>query len=374
LCKNSKAFLKVPCAIIRGGTSKGVFFFEKDLPPKGQERDQLIKNLMGTPDVRQINGLGGGDILTSKVAILGASTLQGADVDYTFAQVGIEKDSISYEGNCGNISAAVGPVAIESGMLRATEPFTIVHIHNTNVGKIIKAEVPVKNGQVLTTGDYKMDGVPGSGARIELDFSEAAGSLTPGLLSTGNLRDILEIPGFGKAEVSFVDLSNPVVFIRARDLGLKGNETPTQLEQNKDLIELTERIRGHAAQRLGFVIDPNQAFAKTPYVPFFCMVSPAENSDSDICSRLIGFKKVHKTFPGTGAVALAAASQIEGSVVHDCLPHGRLRKSGICTIAHPSGLLEVAIDMDKVSLKINRASFGRTWRRIMDGFAYRDEK
>lgn len=317
------------CAIVRGGTSKGVFVFSQDLPPQGPERDRVIKRIMGTPDARQIDGLGGADILTSKVAILGPPSVPGADVDYTFAQVGIEKDTVSYEGNCGNISAAVGPIAIEEGFVRAKDEGLLkIRIHNTNVGKIITAEVPIKEGIPQSVGDYAIDGVPGFGAKIMLDFSETAGSVTGKLLPTGRVVDSVDVPGLGEIEMSIVDLANPVAFIRAESLGLTGVESPSAVDGDRGLIEKLEMIRGAAAVRLGFVDRAEDAFSKTPYIPFLCYVSgPKESSvygenrslsagDIDMQARLVGFKRTHKTFPGTGAVCLAAAASLEGTLVH----------------------------------------------------------
>ncbi len=354
--KNSKV---VPCSIVRGGTSKGVFFLSKDLPKEKIKRDQVIKELMGTPDKRQINGLGGGDILTSKVAIIELSKEPHADISYTFAQVGIEENIISYDGNCGNISAAVGPFAILKGLIKAQEPFTNIRILNTNINKIIHAKVPTSEGSALSHGEYSIDGVPGSGAKIDLDFSASVGSLTAGLLPTGKKKERLN-----KYDVSFIDLANPMVFFRAEDFGLTGAESAEELGADRQRIELFEELRGLAAKRLGFVKKHQNAFEKSPYIPFFCIVGKPTNNNMDITARLIGFKKIHKAFPGTGAACLAAASHIPGTI-----PYEFARKNSPLKIGHPSGVMPVEIEVSEEGV-IKKAAFGRTWRMIMEGEAF----
>lgn len=370
---------KIPCTIMRGGTSKGIFLSGKDLPPPGPLRDAVIKEIMGTPDRRQINGLGGGDILSSKVAIIDPPTHPDADVDYTFVQVGIEQDLVSYSGNCGNISAAVGPFAIEAGLIPASGSTCTVKIHNTNVKKIIKAEVPLRNGKALSEGDFQIDGVPGSGAKTMLDFSETCGTLGKRILPTGKPVDLIHVQGIGEVSVSIVDVANPTVFVRARDIGMRGDEMPDFIESNKKRLDTFETIRGITAKMLGLVSDENEAFEKTPYIPFFCFISEpvsyrtfngknVEKHEMDISARLVGFKKTHKTFPGTGAACLGVASQIEGTVVSEMLrQEGRENK--IIRIAHPCGVMNIEIEMNAGKQPI-RAAFGRTWRKIMDGNVY----
>lgn len=374
----------IRCSIVRGGTSKGVFLFAEELPPPGAERDEIIKRIMGTPDPRQIDGLGGADILTSKVAILSPSARSDADVDYTFAQVGIEQDLVRYDGNCGNISAAVGPVAIEAGFVQAQEPLTHVRIHNTNIQKIIHAEIPVAERMPLERGDYRIDGVPGSGARIVLDFRETVGSLTGRLLPTGNPVDTLDIDGLGRLRVSIVDVANPVVFVRAGDLGYQGTESPDEIDSDTKRLDLCEAIRGKAAELLGFVDDGRRAFEQTPYVPFFILVAPPRpygryrdgkvirQEEIDLLSRLIGFKRTHKAFPGTGGVCLAATSRIPGTLVADALEVGS-NQSPMLRIGHPSGVMEVEIEADSQG-NPKRAAYGSTWRRIMDGQVFIPER
>jgi 2-methylaconitate cis-trans-isomerase PrpF len=376
----------VRCWILRGGTSKGVFLLEDELPPAGPVRDRVIKAIMGTPDPRQIDGLGGADLLTSKVALLGRSTRPDADVDYTFAQVGIDQDTVSYEGNCGNISAAVGPFAIERGWVPAREPVTVVRVFNTNIQKLLRVEVPVADGAPLSEGDYAIDGVPGTGARLMLDFAESVGSLGKGLCPTGRRREELLVEGLGALTVSIVDLSNPVVFVRAEDLGLSGTELPAEVERDSALVERLELIRGTAAAKLGLVSDPRGALSRSPYIPFFCMVAGPRDSvtlggrgrvlaaEVDVVARLVGFKKMHKTFPGTGAVCLAAAARLEGTVVEEVARSGvGLARAGVIRIGHPAGRMEVEIEMSPDQAPL-RAAFGRTWRMLLEGRVFVRER
>ncbi|MGI6423656.1 MAG: PrpF domain-containing protein [Tepidanaerobacteraceae bacterium] len=268
---------KFRVAIYRGGTSKGIFINRNQLPKDPLKRDRIINAIFGSPDLRQIDGLGGADVLTSKLAIIGPSTRPDADIDYTFAQVSFETEFVDYSGNCGNISSAVGPYAIDEGFVDPVEPITKVKIHLTNTGNIIVAEVPVVDGKASVEGDCKIDGVPGTGSKIMLDFSDLAGAFTGNLLPTGNAKDVLDLPGYGKFTVSIVDAANPLVFIRAEELGLTGTETADEIETDKALMEKIERIRGAVAEKIGMVESWDQAAKKTPYIPFFFYNKPAPN-------------------------------------------------------------------------------------------------
>ena len=218
--------IRISCAIMRGGTSKGVFVKEADMPADRETRDKAILALFGTPDVRQIDGLGGADVLTSKFAMIGPPSRDDADVDYTFVQVGIANATLDYNGNCGNISAAVGPYAIQEGLVRAVEPVTVVRIHNTNTGKVLTAHVPIVNGHPAIEGDDVVTGVPRTGAGIFLDYSETAGAVTGALLPTGQPFDELEVAGVGTVPVTLSDVANPVVYLLADDVGMVGTESP----------------------------------------------------------------------------------------------------------------------------------------------------
>ncbi len=373
---------KIHCFIMRGGTSKGIFIMANELPQDPENRDRVIRAVFGSPDVRQIDGLGGADILTSKLAIIAPPSRDDADIDYTFAQVSFDTDIIDYNSNCGNISAAVGPFAIDRGLVKAVEPLSIVRIHQTNTEKILIAEVPVRNGKAVVEGDLHIDGVPGTGAKITLDFSDTIGSITGKLLPTGNVVDVIEINNGRTFSVSVVDAAIPVVFMRAEKLGLQGTETPEQIEQNRELMDTIEQIRGRVAERIGLVDNWEQAAVKSPYTPFFAMVSPAQDyrtfdgtevssGEIDLVSRLVFMLRMHKAYPGTGTVCTGVTAKIPGSVVWDVLQEKARRKT-LIHIGHPSGIIPVEsvteYKNDKIILQ--RAAFYRTARMIMEGYVY----
>lgn len=371
----------IRCAIVRGGTSKGVFIRENDLPADPELRRRVILAIYGSPDLRQIDGLGGADTLTSKLAIIGPSTRPDADVDYTFGQVSIPTPFVDFKGNCGNISSAVGPYAIDEGLVRPVEPVTTVRIHLTNSDSILTAEVPVVRGKAAVTGDFAIDGCPGTGARITLDWSDTAGAFTGKLLPTGHPRDVLEVDGVNY-EVSLVDCANPLVFIHARSLGMTGTETPEEIDSNAALMARIERIRSRCAVIFGLVERAEEATTRSPYNPFFCIISAPTSyrtfdgkdvaaDDVDIVSRLLFMLKMHKTHPGTGTVCLGAAARIPGTLVHEVLrpeAHDRL----VIRIGHPAGIIPVesAATEKNGEIRLTRAAVYRTARRIMDGQVY----
>lgn len=371
---------RIRTVILRAGTSKGIFLKENDLSSDQTEKDQEILAIFGSPDVRQIDGLGGADPLTSKVAIIGPTTREDADVDYTFGQVSFTKAMIDYSGNCGNISSGVGPFAVDEGLVRAVEPITKVRIHNTNTAKILVAEVPVKNGKAQVVGDYKIAGVPGTGAKIMLDFAGTAGAVTNKVLPTGKTVDVLDVDGVGKLEASIVDVANPMVFVRAKDLGLTGIETPAEIGGNKKMLAILEQIRGKAATMIGMAKDPTDALQNSPAFPMVAFVSePQDYSDFttgktiskenvDLVSRLMFMQVMHKTYAGTGTTCTGAAAKIPGTLVHEVC-HSQ---NSLVRIGHPAGVINIEVEVegqgDKVEIK--RAAFGRTARRIMDGYSY----
>lgn len=369
-------------AILRGGTSKGIFIKENELPRDMNQRNRVIRGIFGTPDSREIDGLGGADVLTSKLAIIGPSTREDADVDYTFAQVSFDTDLVDYGGNCGNISAGVGPFAIDEGMVPITEPITRVRIHQVNTDCILIADVPVKDGKALATGCCRIDGVPGTGAQIMLDFSDTVGSTTGKLLPTGNPVDTIETELYGSFEVSIVDAGNVVVFIEAQSLGLAGTESCIEIESNKALTDKMEAIRAACAVKIGMVDSIREATEKSPYVPFFAIVSkPAgytvaidghqvHAEDVDIVSRLSFMLHMHKTYPGTGTVCTGAASRIPGTVVHRQLSE-KAREQHMLRIGHPGGVIFVdAQAADETGGSFSRLAYERTARRIMEGTCY----
>jgi methylitaconate Delta-isomerase len=372
---------RIRCVLMRGGTSRGLYVMRNDLPSDPEQRDRVILRMYGSPDVRQIDGIGGADPLTSKLAIIGPSTRSDADIDYTFAQVSIPHAFVDFAGNCGNISSGVGPFAIDEGLVPITEPVTTVRIHQTNTNCIIVAEVPVANGKAAVEGDYHIDGVPGSGARIGLDFSDTAGAVTNYLLPTGNPHDRLDVPGVGPMDVSIVDAGTPCVFVRAADMGILGTETPAQIDHHPGLLDRIERVRGVAAARIGIVARWEDAAKKSPYLPFFVMVSPPADyldfttnrmiqaGEIDFIGRLVFMLKMHKAYAVTGTVCTGAAARIPGTVVFEAArPETRTRP--VVLIGHPAGIIDidVAVEIHQGIPKLVRASVGRTARRILEGY------
>ncbi|MFZ7101103.1 MAG: 2-methylaconitate cis-trans isomerase PrpF family protein [Peptococcaceae bacterium] len=369
------------CVIMRAGTSKGIFIMKNELPSHPEKRNAVIRAIFGSPDVRQIDGLGGADVLTSKLAIISPSSRSDADIDYTFAQVSFESDVVDYKGNCGNISSGVGPFAIDEGLIQAVEPITTVRIHQTNIGKIITAQVPVVNGKAAVDGSLRIDGVPGTGSCITLDFSDTQGSITGKLLPTGNPKNCFEFNG-KSYEVSIIDAGNPLVFIKAADLGIKGIEEPNEIEANVSLMQTIEGIRGKVAEYLGLCEDWNLSVSESPYIPFFAIVGPPQNyktfngknvnkENIDMTSWLLFMQRMHKTYPGSGTCCTGAAARIKGSIVWEVL-RAEAKKRARINIGHPSGIIAVesAVKVEEGEIKLTKAAFYRTARRIMEGYVY----
>lgn len=366
--------MPVPVAIYRGGTSKGVFLHENNLPQDPSIRDKVILSIFGSPDPRQIDGLGGADVLTSKLAIVGPPSFPGADVDYTFGQVDITSAYISYSGLCGNISAGVAPFAIEEGLVRAVEPITKVRVYSKNTDQIFITEVPVKDGMPVTSGDYAVPGVPGTGAKLSIDMAGTVGSYGKGLLPTGHVRDTLDVPGLGWVEGSLVDTVNPCFFIRAADVGLQGDEVKSE-DFAPGMLDGLEAIRREVFALLGKAYDPRDA------VPFLAFVrEPMDYTnhltgevvragDVDFLSRVFFRGQIHKTYPGSISCCTGAAAVIPGTVVQE-ICNGEMA-SGI-NIGHPGGIVDVeaACEFEDGKPVIKRICYGRTARRIMDGCCY----
>jgi len=371
---------RIPCVILRGGTSKGLYIKANHLPQDKALRDKTILAIFGSPDVRQINGLGGADPLTSKLAIIGASSHPEADVDYTFAQVGIDKPVIDYSGNCGNISSGVGPFAIDEGFVKAVEPVTVVRIHNTNTGKILIAEVPVVDGRAKVKGDLKIAGVQGTGAKIMMNFAGTAGAATGKLLPTGNVVDKIET-SFGVIEGSIVDCANPMVFIRASDMGMTGTESPQVINNDKELLAKLEEIRAHVTVKIGMADSIANATLKSPAFPMIAMIGKPQDyedfttgkkiaaADVSFVSRLMYMQVLHKTYAGTGTVCTGVAAKIKGSIVAQL--SGDTESAPVVRIGHPAGVISLEVEVDEHG--VQRAAFARTARRIMEGYVFVEE-
>lgn len=368
--------------IMRGGTSKAIFFLENDLPKDPILRDKVILSVFGSPDSRQIDGLGGADPLTSKLAILAPSTRDNADVDYTFGAVDINSAFVDYSSNCGNISSAVGPYAIEQSLVKAEEPITKVRIYNTNTAKYYVSNVPVVNGKPKVAGDFKIDGVPRPGAKIELDFAGTAGSKTGKILPTGNVKDVLVVDGIGELVVSMVDAANPMVFLAAADLGLTAKETAQEIDGNKGLLEKLEIIRALSAEKMGLVKKWEDAVVGMKSIPMLAFVAPPDSyynaikgvttpGDSiDFLSRNMYMQVLHKTYAGTASVCTGVAAMIPGTIVNDVMRKNK--NDNLVRIGHPGGVMsiEICIEKENGELVLKRAVVGRTSRRIMEGYVF----
>jgi 2-methylaconitate cis-trans-isomerase PrpF len=374
--------LTVPCVLMRGGTSKALFFHEKDIPPPGVARDLLLKRALGTPDVMQIDGLGGSRLVTSKVAVIRRSSRPDADVDYTFAQVDIERDKVGYDANCGNISSAVGPFAVDEGLVDAVEPATAVRIYNTNTDKLLVARVPVAGGKARVLGDCAIAGVPGTGAEILMDYSGTVGAKTGKLLPTGHVVDTIALEDGRTFEVSICDAGNPCVFIAAAQLGLNGSELPVAISGDRALIETIGEIQSKAGQMIG--LWPDWKAWHLPGLPLAVMVAPpADYSDvngigltassMDLRARLVFLGQCHDSMAGTGAMCSAAASRVPGSVVQQAIEAARAATRTL-RIGHPLGVIEVSVvaepAADPSQLKFSTLGLTRTARRLMAGSLY----
>jgi 2-methylaconitate cis-trans-isomerase PrpF len=357
---------RIRAVYMRGGTSRCLVFHEEDLPHRGLPRDRILLSALGSPDPygRQLDGLGGGISSLSKACIIGPATHPEADVDYTFAQVEVRVPVVDYKGNCGNCSSAVGPFAIDEGIVKAKDDEAIVRIHNTNTRKIIVAHVPVKDGEAAVDGDFELAGVPGRGARIALDFVDPGGAGTGRLLPSGAPREVI-----GGVEASMVDATNPMVFVRARDLGLTGTERPEAIDADRALSARLEAIRVEAAGRMG--IPGSTSIPKVavvaPAMAFTGLDGNAYDAGAvDLLARVISMGNCHRAFALTAAMCLAVAARIDGTVVHECCSSA----TGDVRLGHPSGVLPIAASVKTRDGApwAEHVTVYRTARRLMEGF------
>ena len=337
---------------------------------------------MGSPDALQIDGLGGSRPITSKVAIVARSQRDDADVDYTFAQVEIESDGVIYGGNCGNISAGVGPFAIDEGLVTVTDGHTRVRIHNTNTGKLIIADVPVRNGKARVEGDFVVPGVPGSGAEIAMNWADTVGATTGRLLPTGNPVDRITLESGPTIDATLCDAANPCAWVNAADFGLDGSELAEEINRDKRLIELIREVRGKAAVRFGFCADWLLVDEDSPGLPMVGLVAPPQDyttlsgghaaaGDMDLRVRLMFMNRLHETVAGTGSICLAAASRVPGSVVHAVITSGA---GDVLRMGHPSGITPARVQARPTNtppfVTFENLGFSRTARRLLECTAY----
>jgi methylitaconate Delta-isomerase len=365
---------KFECTIMRGGTSKGIFLKEEDLPQDRELRDRIILAVFGSPDIRQIDGLGGADSLTSKLALISPSKEPERDVNYTFGAVGIDKPLVDYSANCGNISSAVGPYAIDQRLVKAEEPFTTVRIFNTNTQKMIYSRVLVKKGKVVSDGDYAIDGVPGTGAKIELTFMDPGGATTGKLLPTGKVVDVVTLESGEEIPLTIVDAGNPTAFVRATDLGLQGTELPGPFEQEVDTKKKLETLREKVAVLMGIPFSPSIpkiSFVGSPQDYRTMTGTEMKKSAISLVARVMAMGKMHKTFAITAGIPAAIAAVIPGSVVHGVVGEsGPMERTVI--IGHPSGQMDVKVEARREGdqFQVISCTVGRTARKIMEGRVY----
>ncbi|WP_221585909.1 4-oxalomesaconate tautomerase [Microbacterium sp. G2-8] len=348
----------LPCMLLRGGTSKGAYFLASDLPADPGERDDLLLRVMGSPDPRQIDGLGGGHPLTSKVAVVAPSEESGVDVDYLFLQVVVDQAVVSDRQNCGNILAGVGPFAIERGLVSVAGETTSVRIRLRNTGSICTATVATPGGSVDYDGDLAIDGVPGTAGAIPLDFEEVAGSSTGGLFPTGNLVDTL-----AGTRATCVDGGMPTVILRADDLGVTGDESPEELESDATLTARVERIRLAAGRAMGL---GDVADATMPKM----VLASAPVQGGAIATRSFIPHRVHTSIGVLGAISAAAGLIPEGTVAHDLVsPPG---SGDPFALEHPTGrfAVEVVVDQAEDGWTLTRAAALRTARKIFEGAVF----
>lgn len=347
----------IPCTLMRGGTSKGLYFHERDLPAERELRDRVLLAAMGSPDPRQIDGVGGAHPLTSKVAIIRKSTRANIDVDYLFLQVVVDKAEVSDSQNCGNILAGVGPWAIEQGLVPIAGASTPVRIHMVNTDSVAIAHVATPNGAVEYEGHARIDGVPGTAAPVRLEFVDVAGSSCGSLLPTGNARDRID-----GVEVTCIDNGMPVVLLRAADFGIAGDEAPRALEANTELKTRIERIR----LELGAPMNLGDVLKKT--VPKMCLIS-APRSGGSIATRTFIPHRVHESIGVLGAVSVATACALPGSVAADIAQVQRSGDEERIEVEHPTGFFTVDLKLrvDDGLVKVERSALLRTSRKLMRG-------
>ncbi len=372
---------RLRATFMRGGTSNALVLHRADLPEDQAEWGAIFLAAMGSPDPngRQLDGMGGGVSSLSKVCVVGPSSRPDADVDYTFAQVSVGTAVVDYSANCGNMSSAIGPFAVDEGLVPAPcGPEAVVRIHNTNTRKIIVARFPVDGGMAAVDGDLVLDGVAGGGAPIRLEFQDPGGARTGHLLPTGNAVDWVDIPGLGTVEISMVDAANPCVYVAAASMGLTGTELPPDMEQDTTLMARLEAIRCHASVAMGLAPSLDAA-AGVLSVPKVAMVAAPTDAptlssrrlaadDMDILIRMVSIGQPHRAVPLTGALCLAAACRVPGSVAWRLLAAGA--HVGKLRIGHPSGVVLVDADVETLpagGVSVRQAVVYRTARRMFQG-------
>ncbi|MDF9400403.1 2-methylaconitate cis-trans isomerase PrpF [Vibrio sp. 1180_3] len=382
--------LKIPATYMRGGTSKGVFFRLEDLPQAAQQageiRDQLLLRVIGSPDpyAKQIDGMGGATSSTSKTVIVSKSERDDHDVDYLFGQVSIDKPFVDWSGNCGNLSAAVGPFALHSGFIDKeripNNGVVTVRVWQANIGKTILVHVPICNGEVQEMGDFELDGVTFPAAEIQVDFLNPADTATDNnnsMFPTGNLVDDLEVPGLGTLKATMINAGIPTIFVEANAIGYQGIELQDQINSDEKALVMFESIRAYGALKMGLIEHLEQA-QQRQHTPKVAFVAKAQNylsssgkavsaSEVDILVRALSMGKLHHAMMGTAAVAIASAACVPGTLVN--MMAGGGEKESV-TFGHPSGSLKVGASATRSNNNwtVEKAVMSRSARVLMEGW------
>ena len=382
---------RVPAAFIRGGTSNAIVFDHRNLPADEAVREALFIAALGSPDPygRQLDGMGGGISSLSKVCIVGPPSRPGADVDYTFGQVAVDRAQVDWSSNCGNMSSAIGPFAVDEGLVEAAGPEGVVVIHNTNTGKLIRARFPVEDGRAAVEGDTAIPGVSGTGAPVDLEFLDPGGAGTGALLPTGNVLDDLDVEGLGRVPASLVDAANAFVFVDAGVVGIAGTEMPAALDTSPEVMDRLERIRAAAAVAMRIAASPAEASTRFPSAPKIGIVAPPrpaetlsgeaiDAAEGDLTARMVSMGNVHRALPLTGVLGFAVAAAIKGTVVARAAAGAGARdadRGGRVRLISPSGVISAAAAVRRTGSgaggwHAEHASVRRTQRRLFDGFVY----
>lgn len=351
---------RIPCVIMRGGTSRGPYFKASDLPADTAGRDRVLLAVMGSPHPMQVDGIGGSYPQTSKVAIVGPSARDDTDVDYLFAQVSVDDAVVDTRPNCGNMLSGVGPFAIEEGMVPAQDPETRVRVFNINTGAIIEQTIQTPGGRVTYEGDQAIDGVPGTAAPIRMAFANTEGAVTGALFASGERRE--EIDGVA---VTLIDNAMPMMLLRADSVGLRGDETPDEIDENRAMLARVEALRMEAGRRMGL------GDVSGLVVPKVGLLSAARHGGT-IASRYLVPHSCHRSHAATGAICLATACCLDGTVAAEVIG-GAFGQSGDVIIEHPAGRIDVGVTLEadgQGGMRVARTEILRTARRIFEGFVY----
>ena len=376
--------LKIPATFVRGGTSNGIAFRRDDLPPDREDWTEIFLAAMGSPDPnsRQLNGMGGGISSLSKIMVVEKSEMEGVDVDYTFCQVAPRDDWVAYTNICGNMASAVGPFAVDEGIVEVDGDEVCLRIRSTNTGVLFDTRFRLDDGLAEVDGEFELPGVSGTGSPVRNEFLDPGGANTSALLPTGNIIDELELPNGQKIEASLVDAALAVAYVNAEDIGATGKELPTEVDSDPELMEILEHLRCQAGVLMGLGDTLEDVHENSAVVPKICFVPPPQDNPSmsgdvlkadecDVTARMMSSFNCHRALPSTGSVCIAVAARIEGSTVHRATRTPDDPKDDV-RVSHPSGILNVTADVELTDdgWQCNRVGVYRTQRRLFDGYVY----